>query len=240
MKRIINHWTAGTYKVTAADKSHYHFIIDGDANVVKGNHTVEANENTRDGEYAAHTQGCNTGAIGNSMCGMAGAVESPLDYGKYPIKREQWDALVALNARQCIEHKIPVTPQTVLSHAEVEPTLGIKQRGKWDISHVQFYPDLKGARAVGDKFRTEVKAKIAELSKPNPLVIQPKPVIKSRKVQSQALAFLGGGGAFSIAALNGFDWMSLLVILGAAILVGGVFFFMYRKEIEAGMFGPSK
>lgn len=240
MKRIINHWTAGTYKVTAADRSHYHFIIDGDANVIEGNYSVVSNENTRDGEYAAHTQGANTGAIGVSVCGMAGATENPLEFGRYPIKKEQWDALVALNASLCRQYSIPVTPQTVLSHAEVEPTLGIKQRGKWDIAHLKFMPSVTGARAIGDVFRAAVKKAIAEQSKPNPLMIQPKPVLKSRKVQSTMLGFLGGGASFSVATLAGFDYMSLLVILGAALIVGGFFFFTYRKEIEAGMFGPSK
>ena len=48
-----------------------------------------------------------------------------------------------------------VTPHTVLSHAEVQQALGIKQRGKWDISHLAFDPWGIGAKACGDIFRAQ-------------------------------------------------------------------------------------
>ena len=78
MKRIVCHWTAGQNKVSELDKEHYHFIVDGNGNVVAGDHTPEDNELTTDDDYAAHTRNCNTGAIGVAVAGMAGAVESPL------------------------------------------------------------------------------------------------------------------------------------------------------------------
>ena len=54
-------------------------------------------------------------------------------------------------------YQIPVTLSTVLSHAEVQTTLGIKQNGKIDISFgIPGKPELKSARACGDYIRSLV------------------------------------------------------------------------------------
>ena len=65
---------------------------------------------------------------------MVGAVERPFNAGRYPITPAQVDALARLCADLCRDYTIPVTRKTVLTHAEVQPTLGITQRGKWDVS----------------------------------------------------------------------------------------------------------
>lgn len=157
-KGIVVHWTAGTNKVSELDRQHYHFIIDGTGLVVPGIYSVEDNDNTSDGRYAAHTRGANTGRIGVSMCGMRGAVESPFEAGPSPLTKQSWDAMVKLVALLCAKYKIKVTPQTVLTHAEVEKTLGIKQKGKWDITRLPFNKTVVGAKAVGDLLRKEVSA----------------------------------------------------------------------------------
>lgn len=158
MSRIICHWSAGGYVVSDVDKEHYHFIAGGDAKWVRGDHTVADNLNTGDGDYAAHTLGCNTGSIGISLACMAGAIESPFKPGPYPMKREQWTTLVAAVAQLVDNYQIPVNPKTVLSHAEVQQNLGITQRGKWDYTRLPFDPSVVGAKAVGDKLRAEVMA----------------------------------------------------------------------------------
>src|SRR5690606_21599103 len=56
---------------------------------------------------------------------------------------------------------IAVTPKTVLTHAEVQANLGIKQRNKWDIAVLPFDRKVVGAKAIGDKLRSEVKEAIA-------------------------------------------------------------------------------
>ena len=53
--------------------------------------------------------------------------------------------MAALVANLALHYKIPVTPQTILTHAEVQPTLGIKQRGKWDVTRIPYRSDLVGA-----------------------------------------------------------------------------------------------
>ena len=63
MKRIILHWTAGTYYPTEYEKEHYHFLIDKTGKIYSGKFSPENNEICRIGKYAAHTGGGNTGSI---------------------------------------------------------------------------------------------------------------------------------------------------------------------------------
>ena len=94
---------------------------------------------------------------------MAGATESPFTSGKWPMTKAQWDAMVVLVADLANKYKIPVTPQTILSHAEVQGTLGITQRGKWDFTRLAFAPHVSGALNIGNKLRAEVAMKLAKL-----------------------------------------------------------------------------
>jgi hypothetical protein len=160
MQRIIVHWTAGNSKASADDRKHYHLLIEDDGKLVRGAPSIDLNQAPVRSGYAAHTLNCNSGSIGVSLCGMSGAVESPFSAGKAPITQRQWAALPGVLADLCRRYAIPVTPATVLSHAEVEATLGIKQRGKWDIARLPFDPALKGARAIGDSLRVAVKARL--------------------------------------------------------------------------------
>lgn len=156
MERIIVHWTAGTHTPSNLDKQHYHFIIDGAGKVHPGRFPVEANERPQKGKYAAHTLNCNTGSIGIAVAAMAGATERPFDAGRYPITQAQVDALAALCRTLAGQYRIPVTPQTILTHAEVQPTLGIKQRGKWDIAWLPGMAAPGNPVAVGNKLRAMI------------------------------------------------------------------------------------
>lgn len=71
-----------------------------------------------------------------------------------------------------------------------------------------------------------------------PLVTERKPVLKHRRVWATITGFVGGGGAFSLASLTAFEWQAVAVIVGAAVAVGLFFWFMYRREIRAGLFTP--
>ncbi|BCH33111.1 hypothetical protein MesoLjLc_50410 [Mesorhizobium sp. L-8-10] len=162
--RIILHWTAGSHKATDFDRKHYHVLIEGDGKPVKGFPSIAANSLPRaKSGYAAHTLNCNTGSIGLSMCAMAGSNERPFKPGSYPLTKSQWDAASTAAADLCKRYKISVSPKTVLSHAEVQANLGIRQRGKWDIAILPFDTAFDTARECGDRFRAEVAAKLARL-----------------------------------------------------------------------------
>jgi N-acetyl-anhydromuramyl-L-alanine amidase AmpD len=154
IERIHVHWTAGQHKASQLDRQHYHILIEGDAALIRGVPSIDLNglPHAKAG-YAAHTLNANTGAIGVSLCCMMNAVESPFSSGPAPMTREQWNMLPRVLADLCRRYGVLVTPKTVLSHAEVQGMLGIKQRGKWDIARLSFDPSVIGARACGDLFR---------------------------------------------------------------------------------------
>jgi len=160
MQRIICHWTAGAYTANATDLNYYHILIEGDGELCRGVYSIKDNVNTSDGRYAAHTKNCNTGSIGVSLCCMAGAVESPFSAGKFPMTETQWNTLTAVVAELCHAYSVSVTRETVLSHAEVQGTLGIAQSGKWDYTKLAFDPSMSGAKACGDRLRNDVSARM--------------------------------------------------------------------------------
>jgi hypothetical protein len=165
IRRAILHWTAGGSSPSPDDLKHYHVLWDSTGRAVRGVPTIDKNDasGARTG-YAAHTLNCNTGSIGASLCGMRGAVESPFSPGPSPITRGQWDSAIRGLAQMCLRYGIPVTPQTVLTHAEVQDNLGIRQKGKWDIARLPFDTSVVGARAVGDLLRRQVSAEIQRRS----------------------------------------------------------------------------
>jgi hypothetical protein len=181
ISRVVLHWTAGSHKASDFDRQHYHVLIEGDGKVVKGFPSIAANSlpRVRPG-YAAHTRSCNSGSIGVSLCCMANAVERPFNAGKYPLTKSQWAEASSVVAALCKHYGIKVTPETVLSHAEVQGNLGIAQKGKWDIAVLPFDPmTYNTAGKVGDRFRAEVAAKMAgkpaQAAKPAPAPVAPPP-----------------------------------------------------------------
>lgn len=162
MERIICHWTAGSYTPSENDLSHYHILIDGTGGLHRGTHTIADNLSTGDGNYAAHTLGTNTRAIGVAVCCMAGASEGPFKSGQFPMKKTQWTAMIDVVAQLSIRYQIPVSMTTILGHGEVQKNLDIAQNGKWDPMKLSFDPGLTKAQ-VGAKLRAEVDAQIAVL-----------------------------------------------------------------------------
>jgi hypothetical protein len=179
MKRIILHWTAGRHTASATDRKYYHVIIQGDGTKVAGDHPISANKSPMKPSYAAHTRNCNTDSIGVAVAAMWNAKERPFDAGPAPITPAQCDALVKAVAYLCIEYGIPVRGDTVLTHAEVQPTLGIKQSGKWDIRWLPGLPVAGDPVMVGDMIRARVAAEVQRLAPP-PLVSKPRPVVPIR------------------------------------------------------------
>lgn len=209
MKRIIHHWTAGTHKANAVDIKAYHELFEGDGTNVLGTFPISANSSSKlvngklkSGTYAAHTLNLNTDSIGLSLCCMAKAIEGKSN-GSFPMTEKQFEAMCKRSAKLCLDYKIPITPKTVLSHAEVQGTLGVKQKNKWDYTVLPFKPELKGAKACGDYMRTRVQAYYEALTapvakpvpspipvpKPQPTVsVQPEP---KKSLWDRILIFFG-------------------------------------------------
>lgn len=162
LHRIILHWTAGSEGVIELERRHYHLIIGQDARVYAGDHAPEANADISDGRYAAHTRALNTGSIGVALDGMAGAVERPFNAGTAPITSRMVQALVETVADLCVTYDIPLSPWTVLTHAEVQPTLGVWQRAKWDICWLPGMVAAGDAVTIGGKIRDMIAAQMPE------------------------------------------------------------------------------
>jgi len=158
LKRSITHWTAGAGMASEIDKKHYHGITQWDGSYVKGHEELKDNIVTSDGDYAAHVLNLNTGSAGFAVAGMRGAIESPFDAGDSPINRIQFEAHCKRLAQFHMNYGIPVTRETCLTHAEVQPTLGVRQRGKWDFTRLPFELEIRGAIPCGDYMRARVKS----------------------------------------------------------------------------------
>lgn len=158
MQRIILHWTGGAYTANATDREHYHILIEGDGKLVQGDFPISANVKPVRGAYAAHTFNCNTKSIGVSLCAMGGAVEAPFDAGPYPVTAKQYEVLIGVLVALCARYRITPDRTGVLSHAEVQSTLRIRQNQKWDIARLPFEDAPVGAHEIGDAIRAQVSA----------------------------------------------------------------------------------
>lgn len=172
MDRIICHWSEGHYRANSTDLEHYHILIEGDGNVLFGDHTIDDNANTGDGDYAAHTRGANTRAIGVACCCMVGCEEQPFQPGSEPMKQTQWNSMCQVVAELCAFYSIPVTPTTVLGHGEVQKNLGAVQRGKWD-PMVWPWDTSKTRAEVGSALRQQVAALLGQTGQPSSPVTFP-------------------------------------------------------------------
>lgn len=180
MKRIIHHWTAGTYKANDVDRKAYHELFESDGTQVFGVFPISANSSAngklKAGKYAAHCLNLNSDSIGLSLCCMSGAVEGKTN-GSFPMTETQFEAMCKRSAELCHKYGIKIGPTTVLSHAEVQETLGVKQKNKWDYTVLPFKPSLKSAKACGDYLRTRVQHYYNDALKPVPVPATPKPVV---------------------------------------------------------------
>lgn len=141
MKRIIIHWTAGTYNPNSVDKQHYHFLVDSQGNVINGRYKPIDNENCTDGIYAAHTGGGNTGSIGIAMCGMFG-YSSLLNVGNYPLTKIQCERTFKLCAELAKKYNISI--ENIITHYEFgKAHPNTTSAGKIDIIYLPPYPEVK-------------------------------------------------------------------------------------------------
>lgn len=169
MKRIHAHWSAGGYIPNDAyDRKAYHFLIawvDGKPKLVLGIPTIDKNSGSLKDGYSAHTLNANSDSISISCASMAGATEVPFNAGKAPMVKPQFDLMCQVMAELSVAYTIPVGDKTTLSHAEVQPNLGIAQKQKWDFTRLPFAPEIRGAKACGDYMRERINFYLSNTGK---------------------------------------------------------------------------
>ena len=156
MKRIIVHWTAGGQVPTSYEKEFYHYLVDSLGKICPGKFKPEANLDCKDGMYAMHTGGGNTGSIGISMCGMAG-FKNKNDQGNFPITKTQFEATMKLCAELAQKYNISVTPDTVMTHYEFgQAHPRTTSYGKIDIIFLPPYPWIS-KDDIGSFIRSKIR-----------------------------------------------------------------------------------
>lgn len=151
LSRIHWHWTGGGHTPNAQDLASYHRLVTGEGEV------IEAHDLTR---VLSHTLNGNTSAISISACAMLDAVERPFSTGSAPLNMAHVDGIARLTAQFCFVYDIPVSQWSTLSHSEVEPSLGIKQRQKWDINWIPGMEAPADPIRVGNRIRDLVRARL--------------------------------------------------------------------------------
>lgn len=167
MKRIVVHWTGGSYEPSAYERTRYHSFTTGDGEFVEGDKPPEANSSPLGPDYVRHTGGGNSDAIGHALCGMGGrdVTESPLNLGSYPIRREQFAASARHLADYCQIYNIPPVPGRLETHAEFHKRTGVG-RYKWDITALEGSKRTMPPEAIGDELRRMVRAELDKRKAP--------------------------------------------------------------------------
>lgn len=156
VRGVVWHWTAGAQGLIELERDHYNFLTDTKGNIYDGNHTIPSQVayDWRKGIGASHTKNMNSGWISISQDAMAGAKQTnPITWGSNPITWEGIDAMLEKTWELCEEYNIPVSKWSTLSHAEVQPTLGITQRWKWDYAVLPGDETSRNPVHVGDELR---------------------------------------------------------------------------------------
>lgn len=157
LKRIIIHWDAGHGEVTPTALEHYHYVVDRYGLVHTGKHSPEANEDCKDGVYAQHTGGGNTGSIGVAICGMC-SYNSKLkkcEVATDNITQKGMESLFAWVAYLC--KKYSITNKNVITHAEFGKSHpDTTSKGKIDITAIP-YAKVYGVKECGDYIRNKVQ-----------------------------------------------------------------------------------
>lgn len=102
------------------------------------------------------------------------------------MTQKQWETMAKVVAELCSFYNIPITPQTVLGHGEVEVYLGIPQSGKWDPMVLPWAPEMSRTQ-VGNTLRALVA----------------KAMRGDEQVENPSTAVLSiGGKSFPVVMLN--------------------------------------
>jgi len=162
VRGVVWHWTAGSKGLIELELKAYNFLTDVKGNIYDGRATIaeQVRYDWRKGVGASHTRSMNSGWVGISQDAMAGAKQTnPITWGSNPITWEGIDAMLEQTWDVCVEYDIPVSRWTTLSHAEVQPTLGVKQKWKWDYTVLPGDDVSRNPVIVGDELRKRMLEK---------------------------------------------------------------------------------
>lgn len=237
MNRIVGHHTGGPGTPTADDLNAYHRIVDAAGGLHDGRFPISANAPGRSlapGTYAPHTRGLNTGAIGLAMAAMGGASwNDPVGSTRFYPTELQVTAFIREAARLCRVYGITPTRKTVLTHAEVQLTLGVTQANKWDFDYPVFGPtNSRDPLVIGNMMRALIRDELdAQEASGRPVTREPirlvlrrgmfDPAVRALQARLQALGFDPRGvdghfGPGTFAALVAFQCASELLPDGIA------------------------
>lgn len=218
----------------------YHYVIRRDGR-------VETGRNERD--VGSHVRSFNSKSLG--ICMVGGLAANGKAHDNYT--REQWASLKAL-----VNQIVRRYPQAViLGHRDfspdrdrdgvVEPHEWIKDcpcfnARKWALDSGFPAAPLKPLALAGMMQQADLDRDREPYVAERPLLADKdkKPVLQHRRVWAGIAAWFGGGGGGILGMLYGWDWMAILIICAFVTLWVGFFWFMYRKEIAAGLFSPRK
>jgi hypothetical protein len=138
-------------------------MIDESGKIHPGKFKPEDNINCKDGKYAEHTGGGNTGSIGIGLCGMSG-FKNKDNPGNYPLKKIQCEVAFNFIAGLCKKYKIPVTPMNVFTHKEFgESHPKTSSKGKIDICYLPAFPEISPDE-MGNFIRSKIKWYLEKIS----------------------------------------------------------------------------
>ena len=162
--RIHWHWTVSGYKVTPRITNHYNGVFDFEGNEYDGGAPPQHQAEYSRHMGVSHSLSSNTGAVGLAVACLAGVKANwgsmTVDQGKYPVTWEGIDAMLEKTMELCEDFDIYPSPWTTLNHAEIQPNLGIRQKGKWDIQILPSTPNtILSAKAAGDMMRARMLEK---------------------------------------------------------------------------------
>jgi len=157
MKRIIYHWSGGSYQPNSTDKLHYHFIVDDKGVVFEGKFKPENNLCCKGNQYAMHTGGGNTASIGIAFAGMFG-FSSKLSVGRFPLTKIQCEKGFELGATLAKKYSLNLDDKlSIQTHYGFgQRNLKTTSAGKIDIICLPPYPDVEKDK-IEDFIRNKVK-----------------------------------------------------------------------------------
>jgi len=166
IERLYLHWSAGRYDVPS---SAYHFVVGYRQGRLFAEQTHAVRENMQalreDMEYAAHTRGRNSFAIGVSALSMLDA--TPHDFGPQPLTEELVDALCAMCAHLALRYNIAIDADHVMTHAEaaiLDGYFGLLPEERWDLARLLPHPAAvtpAEAQATGEALRERIRRYLA-------------------------------------------------------------------------------